>query len=186
MLEPGGKGKVRPWTLQNDARSRDAMATLFSRPQDLPVNFNKADSYAEMYANPPLKGVFAPACQHVVDAAPAAAMVFNKHAVQDAYRLWIAQSIRAYRSAINRKIDIAELDDLPPATAPETFEPHRLNTELPDLLERAVRKNAKGKPGPTVWDYSEQTRILCQYVRASLGSTLCGRLIEDVVAEFKP
>lgn len=185
MLRLGGKGEVEPWTLLKDTGSRHAMATLFSRVQDLPANFNKADSYAEKFASPPLKRVFSSACQHVVDAAPTAAKVLNRAAVQHAYQLWITQSIQAYRSAINRKIDIAELDDLPPATTPETFEPHMLNTSLPDLLERAVRKNAKGNAGPTVWDYSEQTRILGHYVRASTGSTLSDRLIGDVVAEFK-
>lgn len=186
MLKLGGKGEVKPWTLLKDEGSRHAMATLFSRVQDLPANFNKADSYAEKYATPPLKGVFASACQRVVDAAPAAPKVLNKSAVQDAYRLWIEQSILAYRSAINRKIDIAELDDLPPATTPDGFEPHRLNTVLPDLLERAVRKSARGEAGPTVWDYSEQTRILGHYVLGSIGSTLSERVIEDVVAGFKP
>ena len=68
----------------------------------------------------------------------------------------------------------------------ETFEPHMLNTTLPALRERAVGKNAKGTASPTVWDYSEQTRILGHFIRASLGSTLSERLIGDVVAVFKP
>lgn len=180
-----GQGDVEPWSLLDDTRSRDAMATLFSRVQDLPANFNKADSYAEKYAVPPLKGVFEAACQQVMDAAAPKPGVANLPAVHSAYGHWIAQSIQAYRSAINRKIDIADLDDLPPATSAETFEPNRLNTGLPDLLERAVRKSSTGRPGPTVWDYSEQTRILGHYLRASTGSVLSDRLIRDVLAEFK-
>ncbi len=184
-MHVSGKGDVEPWALLADPHSRDAMATLFSRVQDLPANFNKADSYAEKYASPPLKGVFEAACQQVVNALPLRPGVLNLPAVQSAYQHWIAQSILAYRSAINRKIDIADIDDLPPATAPDGFEPNRLNTDLPELMERAVRKTSKGKPGATVWDYSEQTRILGHYLLASIGSTLTDRLVRDVQAEFK-
>lgn len=186
LLQPPGKGEIEPWSLLKDANSRDSMATLFSRVQDLPANFNKADSYAEKYAKPALKCLLATVCQTVIDAPPAATKVLNVAVVKGAYQQWIAQSCVAYRAAINRKIDIAELDDLPPATTAETVEPHLLNTVLPDLLERAVRKNPRGQKGPTVWDYSEQTRILGHYLRASEGSVLGDRLVRDVQAEFKP
>lgn len=186
LLQPPGKGKIDPWSLLKDADSRDSMATLFSRVQDLPANFNKADSYAEMHAKPALKSLLATVCQLVIDAPPAAATVLNVTAVKGAYQQWIVQSCVAYRAAINRKIDIAELDDLPPATTADTFEPHLLNTVLPALMERAVRKNPRGQNGPTVWDYSEQTRILGHYLRASEGSVLGDRLVHDAQAEFKP
>ena len=191
LLQPPGKGEIEPWVLLKDATSRDSMATLFSRVQDLPANFNKADSYAEKYAKPALKCLLATVCQTVIDAPPVAAKVLNVAVVKGAYQQWITQSCIAYRVAINRKIDIAELDDRPPATTAETvephlFEPHLLNKVLPDLLERAVRKNPKGQNGPTVWDYSEQTRILGHYLRASEGSVLGDRLVRDVQAEFKP
>lgn len=107
--------------------------------------------------------------------------------MRKAYDVWIAQSQQSYRFAINRKVDIADLDDLPPATspgmfAPGLFDPHLLDTRLPDLMERAIRKGG----ATTVWDYSEQTRILGHYLRFSEGSALSDVLIRDVQGRFEP
>jgi len=187
LLQLAGGAAVEPWTVVQNATTRDAIGMLFSRVQDLPANFNKADSYVEKYARPALKEIFRDACQMALDAPPSAGRTVNAAAVRKAYEVWIAQSQQSYRFAINRKVDIADLDDLPPATAPGMvapglFDPHLLDTRLPDLMERAIRKGG----ATTVWDYSEQTRILGHYLRFSEGSTLSDVLIRDVQGRFKP
>jgi hypothetical protein len=187
---PGGTA-VEPWKVVQHATTRDAIGMLFSSVQDLPANFNKADSYVEKYARPALKWIFRDACQAALDAPLHAGRTVNAAAVRKAYEGWIVQSQQSYRFAINRKVDIADLDELPPATAPGMvatglFDPHLLDTRLPDLMERAVRKSKAGKGGATVWDYSEQTRILGHYLRFSEGSTLGDALIRDVQSSFKP
>ncbi len=97
----------------------------------------------------------------------------------------------SYRAAINRKIDIAELDELPPATAPAVgmdgaIEPHELNLSLPDLLERAVRKGKSGQSTSTVWDYSEQVRILGHYLTASQDCALSDMMVREIESTFRP
>ncbi len=186
-----GKGDVTPWSLVRNPTTAGAIASLFSAVQDLPANFNKADSYVEMYANPPLKKVFAQACAVVLAATPRPDGRADVDAIRAGYARWIADSLLSYRSAINRKIDIAELDDLPPPTAPAldadgTFEPHRFDPAVADLQERAVRKGTSGQSSSTVWDYSEQVRILGHYLRTSEGSTLSDTLIADTASAFRP
>ncbi len=190
ILWVAGHGKLMPWELVQDRATRDRIGALFSRVQNLPANFNKADSYAEKYASPPLKDLFADSCRNVLGGRPPVAGAIHVAAVRKAYDRWIERSVLSYRSAINRKIDIADLDDLPPATAPGigpngALEPHLLNPQLADLLERAVRKGKNGR-ATTVWDYSEQTRILGHYLRFSQQSMLGDRLIQDIQSTFRP
>lgn len=186
-----GKGNVAAWSLVKNAATASEIAALFSAVQHLPANFNKADSYVEMYASPGLKEVFAQACALVLAETSRPAGKANLVSIRAAYGHWIAGSLASYRVAINRKIDIAELDDLPPPTAPATdpdgtFEPHRFDPGVPDLYERAVRKGGSGKATGTVWDYSEQVRILGHYLRTTEGSALSERMLGDVEATFRP
>jgi hypothetical protein len=190
-LQAPGKARKLPWDPVTHGGTRDAMGALFSREQNLGANFNKADSYAEKYARPSLKTLLAQVCNAVLDSSPAPAGRVDVAAVQGAYAHWIEQSRLSYRSAINRKIDIAELDDLPPATAPGVdadgrLEHALLNESLPELWQRSVRKNSSGGPGTTVFAYSEQTRILGHYLRACQDTVLGSRLIQDVQDSFRP
>lgn len=182
-----GKAPCDLWDLAGSAGVASRIAALFSAVQDLPPNFNKADSYVEQHARPSLKRLFADAANQVLAAAPHQVRgKVNVTAVRSAYQHWIDQSLIAYRAAINRKTDIAELDDLPPATAPRLdgdgrLEPHELNLELIDLQGRALRKG-----GVTVWDYSEQVRILGHYLTASRSCALTDAMVDEVEGAFRP
>jgi len=186
-----GKGDIEPWNLVKNAATASEIASLFSAVQNLPANFNKADSYLEMHAKPGLKLVFAEVSGLILRETSLPAGKINVQSVRGAYNQWIHQSMLSYRAAINRKIDIAELDELPPATAPAVgmdgaIEPHELNLSLPDLLERAVRKGKSGQSTSTVWDYSEQVRILGHYLTASQDCVLSDMMVRDIESTFRP
>jgi hypothetical protein len=190
LVDLSGGRRVAPWELVKDAGTREKIGALFSRVQNLPANFNKADSYAEKYAKPAIKEIFRDACNEMLAGRPAPAGQVSVPAVRAAYQGWIDQSVCSYRFAINRKIDIAELDDLPQATAPGlndqgVLDPHLVNPGLADLYERAVHKKGSVRSS-TIWDYSEQTRILGYYLRFSEGSILGEPVIRDIQATFRP
>jgi hypothetical protein len=186
-----GKGDIEPWNLVKNVATASEIASLFSAVQNLPSNFNKADSYLEMHAKPSLKLVLAEVSGVILREPSLPAGKTNVDSVRGAYKQWIHQSMLSYRAAINRKIDIAELDELPPSTAPAVgkngaIEPHELNLSLVDLLERAVRKGESGQSTSTVWDYSEQVRILGHYLTASQDCVLSDMMIRDIESTFRP
>lgn len=190
-ISVSGRQDIEPWNLVKSAATASEIASLFSAVQNLPANFNKADSYLEMHAKPSLKLVFAEVSGIILRETARLPGKTNVESVKGAYKQWIHQSMLSYRAAINRKIDIAELDELPPATAPAVrkngaVEPHELNLSLVDLLKRAVRKGESGESTSTVWDYSEQVRILGHYLTASQDCALSDMMIRDIESRFRP
>jgi hypothetical protein len=180
-----------------DSRTKNAIGALFSRVQDLPTYFNKADSYVEKYTRPGLKQLLAAACRNVIrDHVPSDNRV--SPVVWDFFKDWIVKSLKAYSAAINRKTDIADLErnPVPPGnefamlkgSTPDdvTIEPHLYKPERADVYERAVRKNRTGKATATIWDYSRQIRILEYYVRFTEGFELPTAIVKSVESTFKP
>jgi hypothetical protein len=187
---PGQTGHD-PAHFVKDARTKEAIGALFSRVQDLPVAFNKADSYVEQYTQPGLKELLARACRKVL-AAPSQPGGKVAPVVSEAYGDWVRASLQAYSTAINRKTDIAGLNEnpLPPGTAPSalddgTLEPHMYKPDRADLYERAVRKNKVGETTATVWDYDQQIRIIEYYVRFTTDFELPSSIVRSVGATFK-
>lgn len=192
-----GQAKCDPSSFVKNPNTKDLIGELFSRVQDLPANYNKADSYVEKYTKPGLKVILAADCQDLVRNQGQTAKGRVSSLVYKAYEEWIARSLAAYRYGINRKVDIADLNDnpVPPATAPgfadeagRLFEPHLFQPSSVTARERAVRKNRSGQITATVWDYSEQIRILGYYVEftETKSAVLTPRLVADVEHTFRP
>jgi hypothetical protein len=197
MIKVGSQRSHDPSYSVKNARTKNAIGALFSRVQDLPADFNHADSYVEKYTRPGLKQILAEVCRDVIcDHAPPCKRV--SPVVRAAFQEWIARSLTAYRAAINRKTDIADLREnpVPPGTEPAlvkipnsdefVLEPHLYKPERADVYERAVRKNRKGEVTATVWDYSQQIRILEYYLEFTEGFELPMPIVEDVESTFKP
>lgn len=190
-----GQKENDPSHYVNNQNTKNLIGALFSRVQDLPANFNKADSYVEKYAKPGLKAILAAVCQGLARNQSQATSGKISPLVYEAYSNWITQSLAVYRYGINRKVDIADLNEnpVPPPTAPgrveegKLFEPHLFQPASVAAWERAVRKNKSGEVTATVWDYSRQIRILGYYVEFTErdSATLGPRLVADVEQSFK-
>lgn len=175
-----------------DEGTKNALGALFSRVQDLPVAFNKADSYVEKYTRPGLKELLAQASRKVLaDQGQSGKRVGP--VVSEAYREWIDASVKSYSAAINRKTDIADLEKnpIPHGTVPAvladgTVEPHLYKPDRAEFYERAVRKNRLGQTTATIWDYDQQIRILEYYARFTTDFELPPRIVQSVEATFKP
>ncbi len=170
-----------------DSRTKNGVGELFSREQDLPIDFNKADSYVEQYTRPGLRQLLAEACRNVIRDKVALPNRVSP-VVWDCFNEWIAKSLKAYGAAINRKTDIADLEEnpIPPGNEPAMpLEPHLYRPERADFYERAVRKNRKGEITATIWDYSQQIRILEYYAEFTAGFELTKKIVEDVKSTFK-
>jgi hypothetical protein len=197
LLSWPGQEKRDLSSFVKDPNTKNLIGALFSRVQDLPENYNKADSYVEKYTKPGLKTILASVCQDVVCSQPKTTIGRVSSFIYKAYEDWILRSIAAYRYGLNRKIDIADLHDnpIPQATAPgfiddsvSKFEPNLFQPSSITALERVVRKNRSGKVTATVWDYSEQIRILGWYVDFTEKdcAILNPRFVTDVELSFKP
>jgi len=197
IIQVGSKGGHDPSYFVNDTCTRNAIGALFSREQNLPNDYNKADSYVEQYTRPGMKQILAEICRGVIcDHVPSRKRV--SPIVRVALHKWIATSLTAYLAAINRKTDIADLKEnpVPPGTEPAlvkvpnsdeiVLEPHLYKPERADVYERAVRKNRKGAVTATVWDYSQQIRSLGYYVEFTEGFELPMKIVKDVESTFKP
>jgi hypothetical protein len=195
IARPGQKERD-PSCYVNDPSTKNAIGALFSRVQNLPVDFNKADSYVEQYTKPGLKAILAAVCQRVIRDQRQVASSRVSPFVYEAYAEWIAQSLAAYRYGINRKIDIADVREnpVPPATAPAfiaesgMFDPHLWQPSSVAAYERAVRKGKSGQITATVWNYSSQIRILGYYAEFTERdtATLNPHLVADIERAFKP
>jgi len=197
IIKVGGQDGHDPSYFVKDTGTRKAIGALFSRVQDLPSDFNKADSYVEKYTRPGLKQILAEICRSVIRAQVPSGNRVGPVA-RDAFKEWIQRSLKAYLAAINRKTDIADLkrSPVPPGTESAVLkvstsgdiilEPHLYKPERADVYERAVRKNRTGKVTATVWDYSQQIRILEYYARFTEGFELPMAIVKGVESTFKP
>src|SRR5271167_663330 len=91
-----GKGAIEPWNLVKNAATASEIASLFSAVQNLPANFNKADSYVEMHAKPSLKLVFAEVCGIILRETSRPPGKTNVGSVRGAYEQWIHRSTLTY------------------------------------------------------------------------------------------
>ncbi|MCP4627253.1 MAG: hypothetical protein GY850_27635 [bacterium] len=176
-----------------DEKTKNAIGALFSRVQDLPANYNKADTYVEQFTRPGLKAILAEVCREVIrEQAPS---LGNRVGwiVIDSFNHWIMRSSQAYAYAIDCKTRIADLEEnpVPDGTRPAiledgTLEPHLFDPARAEAYRRAVKRNKRGETTATIWDYSEQIRILKWYLEFTKGTTLSSRIIEDVKQRFRP
>lgn len=192
VLSAAGAVNQDPSHFAANPDTRRAIGALFSAVQDLPANFNKADTYVEQFTRPGLKKILAETCRQVLSKPPQASGKVGA-AVREAFDYWIRTSLQAYTTAVNRKIDIADLEKnpVPPGTMPELhpgglLEPHSFKPDRADFYERAKRKNRKGETTATIWDYDTQIRILGHYARYTTGFELPPRIVQSVEAVFKP
>jgi hypothetical protein len=104
------QGRVRYlWDLSTDNGTRKEIADLFRATQDLPPNYNRADSAAEGRARlgpVGLKKIFEQCCQTMVDLEPPRSKMtgnvlvcISRPAVMMAWWQWAQASIAAYRRA---------------------------------------------------------------------------------------
>ena len=102
------KGLRYLWDLATDKGTREEIANLFRATQDLPPDYNRADSAAEgraRFGPVGLKKIFEQCCQTMVDLAPARSnagetlVCISRPAVMTAWRQWAQASIAAYQRA---------------------------------------------------------------------------------------
>jgi hypothetical protein len=197
IIKFAGNAGFDPSHYVKDSDTESAIGSLFSRVQDLPADYNKADSYVEKYTRPGLKQLLAEACRKVINHHIQLGASVNP-IVRIAFNKWIEDSLKAYAAAINRKTDIAGLNEnpIPPGTEPAllghgttkdlVLEPHIYRPERAVFYERAVRKNRAGETTATIWDYSQQIRIIEYYVRHTVGSELPAAIVKSIESTFRP
>jgi len=94
-----------PWYFIGDWHTARELESLFGDVEDLPADFNKADSAAEAYRSVEgLKQSFAQSCKIVVqDLQPAEGNRINRVLVRRAYNNWVVRSRAAYRKTLTQK-----------------------------------------------------------------------------------
>jgi hypothetical protein len=112
-IKDAGKGLRYLWDFVSAKSTRDEIAGLFRATQDLPPNYNRADSAAEGRARlgpTGLKKIFEQCCQTMVDLDPPRSKMtgetlvcISRPAVMTAWRQWAQASTGAYQRAWSSK-----------------------------------------------------------------------------------
>jgi hypothetical protein len=182
-----------PWHFVRDIRTRDSIASLFSRIQPLPADFNRADSQAEQHGTPPLVGLIEESCRIVIrDSDPPAAGAVNVSLVRSAFQHWVAESCLCYESAAQRKEQIGTTDQIPDPIARcqmvgGVLEPSLAQVEPSrQAASHVIRRGKDGQPTATRASYREQARILRWYREATQDAEISPQLVADVEAVWTP
>lgn len=161
-----------PWNLITYQRTALGLEGLFGDVENLPANFNKADSAAEAYRSVEgLKDSFAESCKIVVQRPhQAEENRISRAQVRDAYNYWIARSRRAYLNAIGQKEAKANVPSL------KVGPPGGVEYRMLDPANIQARQNAMERGHP----YIAQAEFLRQYLSALRVESLTDFLMNEI------
>jgi len=167
-----------PWDFIDDWRTAQELEGLFGDVEDLPADFNKADSAAEAYRSVEgLKQSFAQSCKIVVqDPQPTEGNRINRTLVRRAYNDWIARSGGAYRKALAQKQTKVNVTPLK-VGAPGGVQYRELDpANIRDRHEAMYRDRS----------YIAQTEFLKQYLANVKAENLTDFLMNEIEQKFRP
>lgn len=161
-----------PWDFIPDQGTARKLEGLFGDVENLPANFNKADSAAEAYQSVEgLKDSFAESCKIVVQSPhQAEENRISRTQVRRAYNDWIARSHRAYRNAIGQKGAKANVPSL------KVGPPGGVEYGMLDPANIQARQNAMQRGHP----YIAHAEFLRQYLSALRVESLTDFLMNEI------
>ena len=167
-----------PWYFIGDWHTARELESLFGDVEDLPADFNKADSAAEAYRSVEgLKQSFAQSCKIVVqDLQPAEGNRINRVLVRRAYNDWVVRSRAAYRKTLTQKETKVNVPLLK-VGAPGGVQYRELdpaNIQARDEAMYRARHNIT------------QTEFLKQYLATAKAQNLTDFLINEIEQKFRP
>lgn len=167
-----------PWEFIADRRTAQELEGLFGDVENLPANFNKADSAAEAYSSVVgLKESFAQSCRIVIQYPQAAeGDRINRALVRRAYNDWSVRSRRAHRNAIAQK---EAKVNVPPL---KVGSPGGLEYRTLDPANIQARQDAMQRDHP----YIAQVEFLKQYLGTSRAQNLTNFLMNEIEQNFRP
>jgi len=169
-----------PWIYIGNWRTAKKLEGLFGDVEDLPADFNKADSAAEAYRSVEgLKQSFAQSCKIVIQnarSAEAEGNRINKILVRRAYHDWVVRSRRAYRNAVAKK---GTKVDVPPLKvgAPGSVQYRMLDPDNIQARQDAMRRDRH---------YIAQSEFLKQYLATVKAENLTDFLMNEIEQNFRP
>lgn len=166
------------WEFIANRRTAQELEGLFGDVENLPTNFNKADSATEAYSSVVgLKESFAQSCRIVIiDPQPAEGDRINRALVRRAYNDWIVRSRRAHRNAIAQKE--ARVNVPPLKVGP----PGGLEYRTLGSANIQARQDAMQRDHP----YIAQVEFLKQYLATSRAQNLTDFLMNEIEQNFRP
>lgn len=164
-----------PWLLIPNQLTAFKLEGLFGDVDDLPADFNKADSAAEAYRTVTgLKAGFAGSCQIVVDGLAAArGLGINRSLVQRAFKDWIKRSRDAFQLALSKKEAKTNVPSIQRGVGQQWGEI--------DLNQLRAREKAMQRD----WRYSQQVDFLKQYLANARPDNLTPALMDQVRRDFR-
>jgi len=167
-----------PWEFIVDRRTVHELEGLFGDVEDLPANFNKADSAAEAYRSVEgLKQSFGQSCRVVVqDPQPTEGNRINRVLVRRAYDDWVVRSRAAYRKALTQKETRV---NVPPLKVGATGGVQYRELDLANIQARheAMYRDRR---------YISQTEFLKQYLATVKSQNLTDFLMNEIEQKFRP
>jgi hypothetical protein len=166
-----------PWEFIVARRTAQELEGFFGDMEDLPADFNKADSAAEAYRTVEgLKQSFAQSCKIVVqDPQPAEGNRINRVLVRIAYNDWIVRSRGAYRKAVAQK---GTKVNVPPL---KEGAPGGVHYRMLDPTNLQARHDAMHRDHR----YIAQTEFLKQYLATAKAENLTDFLINEIEQKFR-
>lgn len=167
-----------PWYFIGDWHTAREIESLFGDVEDLPADFNKADSAAEAYRSVEgLKQSFAQSCKVVVqDPQPMEGNRINRILVRRAYNDWVARSRGAYEMAVIQKKTRV---DVPPL---KVGEPGGLEYGMLDPANIQARHVVMHRDR----HYIAQTEFLKQYLATVTSQNFTDFLMNEIEQKFRP
>lgn len=165
-----------PWEFIVDWRTAQELEGFFGDVEDLPADFNKADSAAEAYSTVEgIKQSLAQSCKIVVrDPQPAEGNRVNRVMVRHAYNDWIVRSRGAYRKAIAQK---GTKVNVPPLTEGA---PGGVQYRMLDPVNIQARHDAMHRDR----HYIDQTEFLKQFLATARAENLTDFLMNEIEQKF--
>lgn len=167
-----------PWNFLQDRRTAEGLKGLFGDVEDLPADFNKADSAAEAYRSVTgLKEAFAYSCRRVIqDPKPLQGRKINRALVRNAFTDWTNRSRAAYQKALGQK---STKVNVPPLKVGRAGGMHYRELD-PDNIQ--ARQEAMHRDR----HYLSQTDFLKQYLATAGHENLTEYLMDEIERTFRP
>jgi hypothetical protein len=167
-----------PWHFIGERSTAEALKGMFGDVEDLPADFNKADSAAEAYRSVDgLKNAFAQSCKIVVhDPKPPGGNKINRSNVRRAFQDWVSRSRLAYRNALDKKrakVNVPELK----VGAPGGM---HYNERDPDNLDARHMAMIRDQ------HHLNQTDFLEQYLKMASPENLTNFQMDSIEKNFSP
>jgi hypothetical protein len=167
-----------PWEFIGDWRTAKHLEGLFGDVEDLPADFNKADSAAEAYHSVEgLKQSFAQSCKIVVyDPQSEEGNRINRTLVRRAYNDWVVRSGAAYRQALAQKQTRVNVPPLK-VGAPGGVQYRELDPDILQARHEAMYRDRH---------YIAQTEFLRRYLATVKAENLTDFLMNEIEHRFRP